>query len=244
MSEELFVLVQISLSLKLSITSAGVFMYIVVHTVCDLLCTDCPLTHCIKKRDIWHESKCKSQPKVCLCGCVYTLKIHTWVCMYDKVRLTWIDLWQFNENAVSDRCCLNELKMKVCIFNLCVDVVALKPRCTVWLSFSCDSSSPRLCSSKLNHLLVSVKPKTHSADWVPVCASYMKDKWHCAGSVVVHKVLLLVKIFQGVSITSVFTAHCSPAHIMFWIWCLFFASSRPDLFIQIRSSWIQSAHKQ
>lgn len=51
--------------------------------------------------------------------------------MYDKVRLTWIDLWQFNENAVSDRCCLNELKMKVCIFNLCVDVVALKPRCTV-----------------------------------------------------------------------------------------------------------------
>lgn len=197
MTEELFVLVQISLSLKLSITSAGVFMYIVVHTVCDLLCTDCPLTHCIKKRDIWHESKCKSQPKVCLCGCVYTLKIHTWVCMYNKVRLTWMDLWQFNENAVSDHCCLNELKMKVCIFNLCVDVVALKPRCTVWLSFSCDSSSPRLCSSKLNHLLVSVKPKTHSADWVPVCASYMKDKWHCAGSVVVHKVLLLVKNLPG-----------------------------------------------
>lgn len=86
------------------------------------------LLHIVLRKEIFDMNQ---NAKVCLCGCVYTLKIHTWVCMYDKVRLTWIGLWQFNENAVSDRCCLNELKMKVCIFNLCVDVVALKPRCTV-----------------------------------------------------------------------------------------------------------------
>lgn len=68
-----------------------------------------------------------------LCICVYTLKIHTWVCMYNTVRLAWIVSRQFNESTIMHRCCLNELKMKVCIFNLplCVDVVALKSRCAV-----------------------------------------------------------------------------------------------------------------
>lgn len=90
--QKIFVFVQVSLSLKLW-SLAGVFMYImyiVVYTVCDIRCTGCPLTHsCIRNRDIWRASWCKSQPKVCLCICVYTLKVHTWVCMYNTVRLAW-----------------------------------------------------------------------------------------------------------------------------------------------------------
>lgn len=85
-SEELFVFLQISLSLKLSITSWRAFwvfmynMYIVVHTVCDIFCTGCPWMHsCIRNRDIWHESRCV-QPKDCAYVYIHLQYTHGYVC--------------------------------------------------------------------------------------------------------------------------------------------------------------------
>lgn len=46
----------------------------------------------------------------------------------NMVRRVWTVLWQFDETTISHCCCLNGLKMKVCLFNLllCADVVALE----------------------------------------------------------------------------------------------------------------------
>lgn len=86
MFEELFVFVQVSLSLKQAGVGAGFLMYImyiVVHTVCDIFCTGgCPLTSSHVRRCLTCIKMQKSAKSLFVYMCIYTYSTHMGVCVY------------------------------------------------------------------------------------------------------------------------------------------------------------------
>lgn len=108
---------------------------------------------------------------------------------------------------------------------MCVDVVALKSRCTVW---RLSPAIHKWCFTKImqqtkSSACFSWLNQRHKFGWLgsSLC-SCMKDKWHCWLCGRPQSVITCKNTLQGVSVTSVFTAHCSPAHILLQVKCLGF----------------------